>query len=273
MLSKEWLPFVVRKPLSRLVKRFEPWCAQFLDAVTVATQETRERFGDNTRVIVIHNFPWRGFASQAPGSAAESEQPIYDITYHGVLHDYYLDEIIRVATALVSKGYNYKWCIAAREHDSSRRETVTSRIEQAGLSGDFEVEFNLPFSEMPRLLATTRVGYIPWRYDPAGLQRSVPRKLFEFMAFGIPAVAPAYPGVERLVGGLECAVLVDPADIGGAADALESLLEDPVRRERLGVRGKAAIAESFNAEVEVAPYVEFCTRRVSCSANAGIDES
>jgi glycosyltransferase involved in cell wall biosynthesis len=113
----------------------------------------------------------------------------------------------------------------------------------------------LPHDAMPAALAAADIGVAPFdvtRHPPLALAFYwSPLKLFEYMATGLPVVAPALDRIQRLVGHGREGCLYDPADPGGLADALAAL-RDPVLRARMGRAARArAVAEySWQAHCE-----------------------
>ena len=90
---------------------------------------------------------------------------------------------------------------------------------------------------MPACLAAADVGVAPFdigRHPPLSLGFFwSPLKLFEYMASGLPVVAPAIDRITQLVGNGEEGVLYDAGDPAALADAIERLC-DPALRRRLG---------------------------------------
>jgi glycosyltransferase involved in cell wall biosynthesis len=82
---------------------------------------------------------------------------------------------------------------------------------------------------------------------PAHLE-SLPIKLFEYMAAGIPVVASDFPAWRELVG--DAGVLIDPYDVGAIAEAIDTLLGDPDTAEAMGARGREAVRERYGWEAE-----------------------
>jgi hypothetical protein len=97
------------------------------------------------------------------------------------------------------------------------------------------------------VLREARVGLLVLHPVPAHLE-SLPIKLFEYMAAGIPVVASDFPFWRELVDG--AGVLVDPHDVDAIAAAIDELLGDPTRGEELGARGREAVATRYAWEGE-----------------------
>jgi alpha-maltose-1-phosphate synthase len=107
----------------------------------------------------------------------------------------------------------------------------------------------LPHEVMPAALAAANIGVAP--FDPikhAPLRLGFywsPLKVFEYMAVGLPVVAPALPRLKKLVeDGVE-GVLYDPKDPRGLDRAIVSLA-DPERRRRLGAAARARVVRDFS---------------------------
>ena len=108
---------------------------------------------------------------------------------------------------------------------------------------------------MPTALSAADVGVAPFdvdRHPPLrlGFYWS-PLKIFEYMASGLPVVAPALPRLRSLVGHQVEGVLYDPATPAALADALASL-RDPDRRHRLGVAARARAERAYSWQAHCA---------------------
>jgi glycosyltransferase involved in cell wall biosynthesis len=97
------------------------------------------------------------------------------------------------------------------------------------------------------VLRGARVGLLVLHPVEAHLE-SLPIKLFEYMAAGIPVVASDFPAWRELVG--DAGLLVDPYDVGAIAGAIDTLLDDPQAAEAMGARGRAAVADRYGWEGE-----------------------
>jgi glycosyltransferase involved in cell wall biosynthesis len=108
----------------------------------------------------------------------------------------------------------------------ARQRRVARRVRLIG---------QVPHQEMPALLRSAEVVICaPW-YEPFGI---VP---LEAMACGVPVVASTVGGLQDTVVDSVTGVLVPPGDPVALAEAVRSLLDDPVRRGELGRAGRERV--------------------------------
>jgi glycosyltransferase involved in cell wall biosynthesis len=104
-------------------------------------------------------------------------------------------------------------------------------------------------AELPRYLAAADIGVAPFdaaRHAPLqlGFYWS-PLKIFEYMACGLPVVAPRLSRLTRLIAHDVEGLLYDPEDVRGLEGALVSLA-DPSRRDRLGAAARSRVVRDFS---------------------------
>jgi glycosyltransferase involved in cell wall biosynthesis len=124
------------------------------------------------------------------------------------------------------------------------------RVRQAaeGLEG---VTFTgaVAHDAMPALIAAADIGVAPFdvsAHAPLSLAFYwSPLKVFEYMASGLPVVAPAIDGIGRIVADGREGVLYDPADPLALAAALDRLTDASLRR-RLGEAARVRAVDEFS---------------------------
>jgi glycosyltransferase involved in cell wall biosynthesis len=107
----------------------------------------------------------------------------------------------------------------------------------------------IPHAQMPACLAAADIGVAPFdplRHGPLrlGFYWS-PLKIFEYMAVGLPVVAPALPRLKRLIEHGTEGVLYNPADPRALDRALASLA-DPARRAQMGAAARERVVRDFS---------------------------
>lgn len=105
------------------------------------------------------------------------------------------------------------------------------------------------------LLSRARVGLVVLQPRP-GYRDSLPVKLFEYMAAGIPVVTSDFPRWREIVGSADCGLLVDPTDVPAIAQAVEYLLANPTEAERMGRNGQQAVERHYQWRTEAEELLE-----------------
>jgi glycosyltransferase involved in cell wall biosynthesis len=124
-----------------------------------------------------------------------------------------------------------------------------ARGEAAGIDG---ITFTgaLPHAQMPACLAAADIGVAP--FDTAAhppLQLAFywsPLKVFEYMAAGLPVVAPLIPRLASIVGSGRDGLLYDPDAPGALAEALTHLADHPDRRRAFGASARDRALREFS---------------------------
>lgn len=105
----------------------------------------------------------------------------------------------------------------------------------------------LPHEALPACLAAADVGVAPFEiaaHAPLAIEFYwSPLKVFEYMAAGLPVVAPAIPRLAKIVRPWIEGVVYEGTD--GLANALVSL-SDPAKRRALGSAARARVAAEFS---------------------------
>jgi glycosyltransferase involved in cell wall biosynthesis len=92
-----------------------------------------------------------------------------------------------------------------------------------------------------------------------GDRDGIPNVLMEAMACGIPVVTTGVSGITELVTDGENGLIVEPDRPGDLADAMHRLLKDPGLAEELAARGRATVAEKFDAATTAARMAALLT--------------
>jgi glycogen(starch) synthase len=115
--------------------------------------------------------------------------------------------------------------------DGKHADRFAALVRQRGLSDRVQLLGRVEGDEKWRLLARAQVAVVPSRYETFGITA------LEAMACGTPVLAFDIDGLRTTVGD-GAAVLVEPFDTEAYAAALDTLLADPDRCERMGRRGR-----------------------------------
>ncbi len=84
---------------------------------------------------------------------------------------------------------------------------------------------------------------------------------------GIPVIVSNFPLYRSIIEDHKCGICVDPLDPQAIADALSHLMDNPSEAKAMGARGRAAVEEIYNWDVESVKLLDFYTKVLAQSSN------
>jgi len=121
---------------------------------------------------------------------------------------------------------------------------IVAEAQRLGVAEAIEVTGPVHPAVAARRLLEASVALAPYPPDP--FFYFCPLKVIEYMATGLPVVAPAQGDIPEIVG--DTGVLVPPGDDRAFLGAVERLLEDRALRGRLGARARLRAFNGFTWE-------------------------
>jgi len=146
---------------------------------------------------------------------------------------------------------------SATSEDEKYVDTQRAKLAAAGLEGRAEFRSNLSKVEKQEFLRSLSVLSVPATYGEAfGLY------VIEALASGVPVVQPrsgAFPElIEATAGGL----LSEGDDALSLANAIDTLLSDPINARVMGGRGRQAVFDRFSADAMAERFAALCAREI-----------
>lgn len=92
--------------------------------------------------------------------------------------------------------------------------------------------------------------------DRPNYHHSMPTKILEYLAHGVPVVSSPLPAVVSLMEGRGCGLIVPFNDVTATQDAVEALLGDAELRHRLAANGRRLVSENFDWATDASRFVE-----------------
>jgi glycosyltransferase involved in cell wall biosynthesis len=131
---------------------------------------------------------------------------------------------------------------------------VLNEIKKLGITDIVDFRKPVKMDEMPSILRSCDIGMIAHgRQLEAGTQ---PNRLYEYMAVGLPILAPIYDkGIAPVIEAEKCGLLVDFEDPEKIADAIVRLYRHPALCREMGERARKAFLSRHNMEVEIDPLI------------------
>lgn len=237
---------LVRNP--RAVSAVERWCIERLDRVITVVEESADRVvalgADPGRVDVVSNTPSAGRASAAVDRRRAPGAPL-ELVYLGLMEIHRgVGDVLEAVARLRAGGDAVRLTLIGAGRDD---EIFRERARALGL-GPEAVEFcgYVENREAIRRVAEADVGLVPHRASEAW-NTTIPNKLFDYMAAGLPVVASNAVPVERVLRETGAGEPYRSGDVDDLVRAVRRML-DPAHRLAAGEAGRRAVRERYNWE-------------------------
>ncbi|MDR6225551.1 glycosyltransferase family 4 protein [Desmospora profundinema] len=233
--TKLWIPPWVRPWLSRVADRVEKGMARRLSAVVTVTEPIAKKFSRVDRVSVIKNYP-------LPIRTGEREQggPLRILYVGGISYLRGYREMIVMMDHLPKELGAELHLIGPLQHIRPEdRDEAALKEKKVFLHG------RIPFGDVQSWLLSGSVGLV-CLHPVENYRESLPIKLFEYMAAGLPVVATDFPLWRGILEDSGAGVTVDPLDPVAMARQVAALLQDPDRRRYMGEQGRKAFSDVYN---------------------------
>lgn len=240
VLVKAWIPKFLRAPLQRILRNWFPRVTRRLDAVVAATPAIEGHLR-GAHTVVVRNYPLLAELEAVPGSDYADRPPVF--VYVGAVSQSRGASLMAKAAAMVRKDVELQLRIAGTIESELEDGLWSAKTDRVVLLG------RLRRPEVRSLLSEARAG-LSVLLPTLSYVESLPTKLFEYMAAGIPVIASDFPLWREIVETAECGLLVDPLQPQELAEAMEWILSNPNEARVMGERGKRAVARLYGWNLE-----------------------
>lgn len=235
------VPKALRTILPPFVRLLEWASMPFFSAIVTVTPQIQQKF-NKSKTILVRNFPMvREFHQPADtpmrerpgefayiGTITRNRNIIGMIEAVGAVKD--TDVVLRLAGHFPVAADRD----AAIGHPSWNRVRFDGWVSRDGIAD---------------ILANARAGLVVLK-PVAHEMQTLPIKLFEYMAAGVPVISSDFPIWRQIVDDAGCGLLVDPNKPKQIAEAMQWMMDNPELAQVMGQRGREAVLKRFNWERE-----------------------
>ncbi len=242
-----------------LAERYERSAVKAVDHIFVMIDESRDRLlrigVDSAKVTIVSNTP-----------------PLARIPARPRVHEGQDLRIIYVGFITRLRGLDYLIC-GVREFLSSAAKAQISLdivgkgeashellalVKKLHLESHVRIHGWLPQSTVSELFSQSNVGALTYRIC-SHWNHTIPNKIFDYMAAGLPVLATAVEPIERILRANDCGLVCRGDDPSDVAKSLSKLM-DPSLRQRLGNNGHEAVRGQYNWEADERRMVQVLDR-------------
>jgi glycosyltransferase involved in cell wall biosynthesis len=238
--DRPWVPQLLRPMAARSGAALERWAERRLHLL-LAEEAYRDRFDDDHPVVP--NLPWLPDDPPAPGKR-------HRVVYLGrISRGRGAEELVRVGAALAAGGGPELALVGTPDAD------VRELVEAAHARGDLHWHGFLP-NEEAMDVARGAVAGLSLLHDLPNYRGSMPTKVVEYLALGVPAITTPLPAAAQLVLDVDAGVVVPFEDVDATVAAVRQLAADVTLRERLGANGRAHVAAELSWDAVAPRFVD-----------------
>ncbi len=235
LMQREWVPNIIRRPLSLFAQWFENLCAKNVSGIITADDVLANRFITlNANVQAIKNYP---LAVILPETESNSDRFLVS-SLGGAFKERCAEIVIGASRQLAHVDFEIAGGLSANYQDLNWESTncrylgyISSQkvLEQYSKSDVLIVMFN----------------------DAPNHQSIKSNRFFEAMYAGKPVIVSNLPKWKKFIDDYQCGLYVDLSCPQELSTAISTLEGDQVLAKRMGDNGKKAVDEYFSWSSQV----------------------
>lgn len=247
--DREYLPKFFRSIFAFIFDLFEKVVSKLFDGVVAVTEEIFNKFNCRNKVI-LKNFPTVDMYEKRRNydiSGTINLVYIGSVSYHRGITNLILavKDLLNLDIKLDIIGP-----AESKEYLEQIKKFENEKIKIWG---------RVPKSCIPNILKNVHIGFVTLLPKRRYLT-SLPLKLFEYMAAGVPVIASNFELWRNIIEDSSCGIVVDPTDVDQIRDAILYFYNNRHEIVNKGQNGYKAFVEKYNWSKEEEKLFDFYTK-------------
>jgi glycosyltransferase involved in cell wall biosynthesis len=153
--------------------------------------------------------------------------------------------LVEALTLLLKKGVKLE---ANFIGDGEEKARIEALIAERGVGAHVKMLGPRDQAEVRRYMSRATMMVQPCLVGNDGNRDALPTVLVESLAMGLPSISTPVTGIPEILDQGRCGVLVPENDVQATANAIEALLKDRARQQRIAEEGRKRAEDVFDAE-------------------------
>jgi glycosyltransferase involved in cell wall biosynthesis len=197
------------------------------------------------KVCLVHHGADLDVFRPASGQDKLSDPPLF-LSVGRLVEKKGFTDLLCAYNQLKQLGYRFRGIISG---DGPLRDELTALIQRLGLESEVTLAGACTQQELLPVLQQADIFALTPFVTGDGDRDGIPAVLVEAMACELPVVSTSVAGIPELVTHGYDGLLARPRDVMAITTALAALLDDPVKRQRLGLAARQTVVKRFDMRV------------------------
>lgn len=246
--NEDWLCQVTHHP--KLVKWYENLTIGKFQHIFTVSEELKQHITSTyslglDKVSVLENTPNEMYLQGADIAlkGKKTKTGAFRMVYAGYIVECKgLLDIVRAMPLILQKNPNVQLCVIGV---GPFLKQLKLTVVELGLSEAVEFMPMLNMVDLTKAISQSDLGLETcWLNDHTHL--TIPGKLFEYMALGVPVLSSARNSVKRILDEVGCGCTYQTRQLEEIASIVNRLVSDDKARSEMGRRGREAILKRYN---------------------------
>lgn len=244
ILTKPWIPHVLRPWLAKVVEKWEKFCSRYFDALVLVTSHIRKKFQQvPTLMEEIANYPLISFCRNGMERTIGDE--VILVYAGGISISRGVLQMIQSLTLVKARGISFHFYLLGTWVSPKLKEEIIELIKDSNLQQNITITGRIPLEQVYEIYRQADIG-LALLHAEKNYINSLATKIFEYMAVGIPVIASDFPLWQNLINQTQCGLTVNPLDVQEISENIIFLMRNTDLRRTMGDNGYQAFSRVYN---------------------------
>ena len=238
ILSKEYIPKILRKIISKIYRLYEIKKLKKFDALIIAEHSYKEYYSSlNKNLVTVLNMPKIDHLKEFY-SVKRLKNEIFYIG--GISNNRGFDVLIQSLKILKQKIPDI-----FAHFIGPFAENFIDNKDFNEVKGNFKLYGSMPLRKGLKYSKNSKIGLSILK-PIKNYTQSYSTKIFEYMAIGLPVITSNFKLYKDIIDKNYCGMCVDPENPNEIAKAIEFILTNPEKAKEMGQNGSRLVKEKYN---------------------------